>query len=104
MKLRTVKHRLAKRDALQIFVYTGEHSLDAAERFLNALNDDIAKLVDMPGVGSLREFANPKLADIRSWPITGFRNYLIFYRTTRSELQVLRILHGARDIERALQA
>jgi hypothetical protein len=32
VKLRLVKHRKAKRDALQIFVAIGENNFDAAER------------------------------------------------------------------------
>lgn len=102
MKLRIVRHREAMRDAVRIFSYIGENNLDAAERFLRAMDADFHKLAEMPGMGAMREFDHPKLKDLRSWPITGFRNYLIFYRANRSELQILRILHGARDIETAL--
>jgi len=91
-----------KRDALLIYAWIGEDNLDAAKRFLQALDSDLKNLAEFPGIGAKREFDHPKLADLRSWPITGFTNYLIFYRTTESELQVLRIIHGARDIEKVL--
>ena len=103
MSLRVVKHRKAKRDALRIFVYIGEQNMDAAERFLRALNDDIKKLSDMPGMGARREFTSRQLANLRSWPISGFENYLIFYRFDKETLQILRVIHGARDLERALK-
>ncbi len=102
MKLRIRKHRTMKRDALQIYVFIGEDNLDAAERFLRALNQDLHNLAEMPGMGAKRSFTNPKLADIRSWPVSDFHNYLIFYRFDESELHALRAIHGARDIEAAL--
>jgi toxin ParE1/3/4 len=99
VKLRTVKHRRATRDLLLTYVYLGEQNLTAARSFLRAVASDVRKLAEMPGMGALRGFTDPKLADARSWPISGYRNYLIFYRATDLELQVLRVLHGARDIE-----
>jgi toxin ParE1/3/4 len=102
VSLRILKHRKFKRDALEVFVYIGEDNLDAAERFLTALNEDIRKLADMPGMGAKREFVDPHLSNIRSLPVTGFRNYLLFYRFDETQLQVLRVIHGARDIERTL--
>jgi toxin ParE1/3/4 len=99
MKLRIVKHRRAKRDLLLTYVYIGEHNMTAAEQFLRAVAEDARKLAEMPGMGALRSFENPKLAGVRSWPVTGFRNYLIFYRANDVQLQVLRVLHGARDID-----
>jgi len=99
---RIVKHRKAQRDILQIFVYIGENNIGAAERFLAAFAADIKRLAFMPNIGALRDFQNPKLAGLRSWPISGFENYLIFYRPTSTEVQILRVIHGARDLERAL--
>jgi toxin ParE1/3/4 len=100
--LRVVKHRKALRDVLEIFVYIGEDNLDAADRFLAAYDADLKRLAMIPHIGRLREFHNPKLINLRSWPISGFENFLLFYRPTDAEVQILRVIHGARDIERAL--
>lgn len=51
-------------------------------------------------MGALRQFTNSRLDGVRSWPIRHFMNYLIFYRPIDGGVEVLRILHGARDIER----
>ena len=99
---RIVKHRKALRDVLEVFVYIGDQNMDAAERFLFAFDADVKRFATMPNIGSIRTFDHPKLANIRSWPISGFENYLIFYRTTEAEIQILRVIHGARDIERVL--
>jgi toxin ParE1/3/4 len=83
--------------------YIGERNLDAAERFLVAAEETFLKLAEMPQMGRLREFSQPHLADIRSWPIRGFENYLIFYRAMAIGIDVLRVIHGARDIDRLFE-
>ena len=102
MNLRIVKHRKAKRDALRIFVHIGEQNFEAAQRFLSALAGDFRRLAGMPGLGAARELTSANLKGVRSLPVTGFTNYLIFYRYDSKSLMVLRVIHGARDIEQAL--
>jgi toxin ParE1/3/4 len=102
VSLRIVKHRKAKRDALRIFVHIGEQNFDAARRFLAALDAEFHRIADMPGMGAKREFASAGLEGIRSLPVQGFTNYLIFYRYDETFLKILRVIHGARDIEQAL--
>jgi toxin ParE1/3/4 len=58
----------------------------------------IARLAEMPEIGALREFTNPRLVNVRLWPIPNFSKYLIFYQATPDSLRILRVLHGARDI------
>ena len=57
----------------------------------------------MPGMGAPRQFNHPNLEGVRMWPINGLPNYLAFYLTTESSIQVLRVLHGARNIERIFE-
>ena len=102
MRRRIVRHRKFKRDALQIFVYLGERNMDVAERFLQMLDADLRKLADMPGMGAVREFADKNLTGVRSLPVTGFRDYLLFYRFGPDRLEALRVIHGARDLEQAM--
>ena len=82
--------------------YIAEDNLDAAERFLVTAEETFQLLGRMPGIGKLCRFSNPQLSGIRQYPIKGFKNYLIFYRATDSEVEVLRVLHGARDLEAIL--
>jgi toxin ParE1/3/4 len=102
VSLRIVRHRKAKRDLLQAYVFIGEHNLDAAERLVRAVNDDLTRIADMPGIGTVRESDDPKLTGLRFLPVTGFRKYLLFYRATPTTLELLRVIHGARDIHSAL--
>lgn len=56
----------------------------------------------MPGLGKFSKFSNPQLAGIRQYSINGFRLYLIFYLVIDSGIEILRVLHGARDLEAIL--
>jgi len=47
----------------------------------------------------LRKFRNPRLKGVRSWLVSDFDNYLIFYRAIPEGIEVLHMYHGARDIE-----
>lgn len=103
MKLEIHEKPEAKIDLLQHFIYIGEENLDTAERFLSAVEDALAKLSEMPGMGPTRAFTKPELRDVRSWPVKGFQNYLIFYRATEKRLEVMRVVHGARDVDRIFE-
>ena len=83
--------------------YIGQDSPDAAERFMDATEETFRDLDEMPGMGHPHESPNPRLAGVRVWPVKGFRNHLIFYRPSDGGVEILTILHGARDIERALE-
>ena len=47
----------------------------------------------------MRQFGDHK--NIRSWVVTEFTSYLIFYRELAdgSGVEILRVLHGARDLD-----
>jgi toxin ParE1/3/4 len=100
---RIVIKRHARLDLDLHFVYIGERNFDAAERFAQAAEDAFEKLAGMPLMGTLRGFSHPRIADLRFWPILGFENYLIFYRPTPSGIEVLRVIHGAQDIDRLFE-
>ena len=52
-------------------------------------------------VGFLKpRFTFAKHPNLRFWVITRFPNYLIFYEDEPALVNVVRVLHGARDPER----
>lgn len=75
---------------------------EAARRFVAAVEDAIRKLADMPGMGAIRGSPDPDLAGLRQWPVKGFRNFLVIYRPLRDGIVVVRVMHGAQDIDRAI--
>jgi len=42
--------------------------------------------------------------ELRMWLSPAFRNYLIFYRELADGVEIVRVLHGARDIKRILES
>lgn len=97
------KRPIVIRDLIEQATYIAQDNLDTAERFLVVAEETFQLLGRMPGIGKLCRFSNPQLSSIRQYPVKGFKNYLIFYRATASEVEVLRVLHGARDMEAILE-
>lgn len=57
----------------------------------------------MPGIGERHKSRRPRLAELRIFRVKGFENHLVFYRPIEAGIEVVRILHGARDIDDALE-
>ncbi len=88
----------ARRDLIDLADYIARDSLDTAERFLNAAEAAFHLLANSPELGTLCEFRNPEATGTRMWSIGGFENYLVFYRPLEDGVDVVRVIHGARDI------
>ena len=56
------------------------------------------------GWGERRHSSNPLLAGLRIWRIDGFPNHLIFYRPIEGGIEIVRVLHGVRDIGAVLES
>ena len=87
----------AASDVDEIWEYIAESNIDAADKVLADLYAAMHKLVQMPGMGSLK----PTLTDARHrfWVVAP---YVIVYRPDTSPLQIIRVLHGSRDIANLL--
>jgi toxin ParE1/3/4 len=82
-----------------IWYFIAQDNPDAATRVIEAAYETFKTLAANPGLGKLRRFRSPRLRDVCSRRITGFENYLIFYRCVADGIQVNHVYHGARDIE-----
>lgn len=104
MAMRLVRKRAVERDLADQVEYIAQDRPAAARRYLLAVEHAFDQLVRTPEIGEERRFRNPKLEGVRMWPVPDFPKYLIFYRATKTRIEVLRILHGARDIRSILGA
>ena len=77
--------------------------LETAERFLDQLIRSFDTLAQMPKMGVLCGWRKPAARRVRRWPVKDFENWLIFYQVRRYGIEVVHILHGARDIETHLE-
>jgi toxin ParE1/3/4 len=99
---RVVVRPLAKDDIDEQARHIALDSVSAALRFLDAAESAIDGLGAMSEIGRRRSFLHPALTDVRSWPVPGFEKHVIFYRCSEGVVDVLRVLHAARDLERIL--
>ena len=90
----------ARLDLLEQFVYFGE-TADAAlaERYFAAVDQTCAVLVDQPHAGVLYDSGIAQIEGLRRFPVRGFEYYLVFYIPCSGGIEVVRVLHGARDID-----
>ncbi len=93
----------AQRDLDEIADYLSKRSLRAAIRFSHEVSHSFQQLAEMPELGGLYESAHPALEGARVWRVRKFKKYLMFYRVVQQDVQMLRVLHGARDIESLLR-
>jgi|SRR6516165_5223118 toxin ParE1/3/4 len=104
MARRIVKRRGAAADLLEHFVFIGEHSEEVALRFLHAAQETFELLATQPEIGRVTAYRNPLLAGMRVFPVKSFENYLVFYRPIRDGIEVVRVIHGARDASRVFES
>jgi len=74
--------------------------VEAALRFYDKAEAGFLFLSRNPGIGRRRSFRRRALQGVRSWSVPGFRNWLVFYRADGDTVEVLRVLHGARNLNR----
>jgi toxin ParE1/3/4 len=75
---------------------------EAAERFLEFAEYAFAQLAITPNMGRILPLLLSNMGIIRQWRIKNFKDYLIFYQVQEERVEVLRVLHGARDLEELL--
>ena len=56
-------------------------------------------LAKNPRMGVAYDCGSGRLAGMRRLPVREFGSYQIFYRADERAIEVIRVLHGARDIE-----
>jgi toxin ParE1/3/4 len=100
---RVLKRAVALRDLEEISEYIRQDSPRAALRFLQAAERSFGLLAGEPLMGRAYEAEDPRLAALRCFRIAGFESYLIFYQPALGGIEVVRVIHGARDIPTVLE-
>src|SRR5262245_34525291 len=103
MSRSVVVRSAARRDIDRCADYIGRTSRAAGRRFFGALQATVERLVELPGPGAPYEIENEFLQGLRLATVQGFENHLVFYLFTDEELILVRILHGALDVEGLLE-
>lgn len=93
MNARFVLTPEAEADIVNIWQYIAQDNPAAADCVVAELFDAFDRLADMPGIGHFRD----DLLDRRHkfWTVY---SYLVVYRWEITPLQILAVVHGARDL------
>ncbi|UEM25435.1 type II toxin-antitoxin system RelE/ParE family toxin (plasmid) [Skermanella mucosa] len=90
-----VLHRYSARadaDLLDIWLFIAADNPQAADRLLLDIDEQCRLLAENNRLG----MARPEIApEARSWPLG---RYLILYRVIPDGIEVVRVIHGARDL------
>jgi toxin ParE1/3/4 len=90
---RVLRRPQAGADIAEIWDFIAEDSLEQADRWVDRLDEKLQLLAGQPLMGRGR----PELAaGLRSMP---FGRYVIFYLPLGDGIDVVRILHSARDVD-----
>ena len=82
----------AERELDQIFVYWAQRAgVDIADKLIDSIEGRFALLGDYPFVGRKCDELAPGVFRF----LAG--DYLIYYRKRRSMIQIIHVIHGARD-------
>lgn len=83
----------AEKDIDEILLFIAADNIDASIAFSDRLSSLFDRLAENPKIGRERPELKP---EIRSFPEG---SYLIFYREWAGLVAIVRVLHGARDLD-----
>lgn len=102
-KFRLVLSDAAVADILeQADWYVTQAGQALARRWEKAVRNAILRVLRRPAAGARCSFESSELQGVRRIAISGFPKHLLFYRIDGSEILILRVVHGARDLEHLL--
>ena len=87
-----LKKPLAEADLLDIWDFIANESVEKADSFLQKIESKLKIMAENPGMGRKRD---ELVLGLRSFPVG---SYLIFYCPINQVIEVIRVLHGARDV------
>jgi toxin ParE1/3/4 len=70
----------------------------AADEFVHAVDASFEFLARFPESGDVVRTRKQRVRGARLWQVKGFRNYVILYRATDVEVEILTVFQGARNL------
>ena len=98
-----LKRPIARIDLAVCYGHLGERNPATAHRFRLNAEATFSKLASNPGLGEPYRVSDRRLAGLRCSRIKRFKNHLVFYLPLENGIEVIRVLHGARNIRSALK-
>ncbi len=90
-------------DVVELAAYIGRDGVAAADRFLDACEATFELIAEAPHIGSIYPTKNSRLVNLQVLRVRGFPNHLTFYLERENSIEIVRVVHGARDLDTVLQ-
>ena len=94
---RVTRRPHAEVDILEIWGYIAEDSVVAADRWVDKLDEKFALWATQPMMGRARDELSPGIRSL------AFGRYVVFFQPVPDGIDVVRVLHGSRDIDASFE-
>ncbi|MFN0105541.1 MAG: type II toxin-antitoxin system RelE/ParE family toxin [Bryobacteraceae bacterium] len=97
---RVLKREAAERDLISQWVWYAETGgIEIADRFFAAANSTLDLLATQPESGSPIWARKPELQRMRRFPVSpGFEKIFLFYFPLEDGVDLVRVVHGSREL------
>ncbi|MSV34293.1 MAG: type II toxin-antitoxin system RelE/ParE family toxin [Bryobacterales bacterium] len=98
---RVRKRETAKRDLIAQWLWYAENAgIEVADKFLQAADATLSLLATQPESGAPVFVHELELQGMRRMPVSGgFEKILLFYFPLNDGVELVRVIHGGRDLE-----
>lgn len=83
----------------QAYYLVKKASPEVGHRFLIAAHETFGLLAAHPEMGWHPRLKHPRLASLRVFRVSGFERILVLYRPRPEGVEILRVVHGSRDLQ-----
>jgi len=98
MVRRIIRSPESKRDYWEIYSYIAQDNPSVAGELLRSFDKKLGDVLNLPEMGEFRPELGNGIRTLKSG------RYIIFYRAVSDDIQLVRVIHGARDIPRIFSA
>jgi toxin ParE1/3/4 len=96
---RLLLHPKIEDDLLEIWSFIAADNPEAAERVVSAAYRTFEMLAQNPKLGSRARLKKETVPETRQFVVTDFPTYMAYYRVLDDGVEILRVVHGARNID-----
>ncbi len=82
----------------QAYYFATQAEPELGHRFLLAAHETFTLLASQPQMGWHPRLAHPELASVRMFKVSGFEKMLVLYRAHGDGVDILRVVHGSRNL------
>jgi toxin ParE1/3/4 len=91
-------------DLTEHFAFIARDKVAPAQRLLEVAQESFELLAEQPSIGLPWNSKRPHLHGIHFYPMPSpYRSYIVFYRVLEERIEIVAVLHGARDLENAMR-